>query len=506
MKKANSDVCEEVLRIRLDLEQALRFSSESPNTDFLISSLTEHNPFYSTREIREWLDSLNKEEYFLVERIPLTDMRSWYFDRWSGDLCHDSGRYFSIRGLKVQTNIGPVKEWTQPIIHQPEIGILGILTKRIDGILYFLMQAKAEPGNINTFQLSPTVQATRSNYMRVHGGKPTLYLEYFLDTDSVTVLVDQLQSEQGARFFRKRNRNIIIRVPEDAEIEVHPNFHWLTLGQLKRLMRMDNTVNMDARSVLSSIAFVPETRNSIEPIDEEELLECVENSPLLSKPLDRIRIKTVVSEHENTTSTHDVDHILHQLSKYKFGCDLDAHLIPLNEVRDWRRTPDEIFHKETKFFRITGVRVSAANREVSSWDQPIIQQVDPGIIGFIMREINGVIHFLVQSKMESGNMDLLELAPTVQCITGSYQVGKRPPFVNDFLAPQGYEIIFDTMQSEEGGRFYHEENRNMLIFSDERFPETEPSHYLWMSMKHLKLFLKFNNFLNVESRSLISII
>ena len=88
------------------------------------------------------------------------------------------------------------------------------------------MQAKIEPGNINAVQLSPTLQATKSNYTQVHKGNLPNYLEYFLDdrTD-VTVLLDQLQSEQGARFFKKRNRNIIIEVTSD--IEVKEDFCWL---------------------------------------------------------------------------------------------------------------------------------------------------------------------------------------------------------------------------------------------------------------------------------------
>ena len=71
------------------------------------------------------------------------------------------------------------------------------------------MQAKIEPGNLNYVQLSPTIQATKSNYTQVHKGKESLYLEYFRDRTNL-VLIDQLQSEQGGRFFKKRNRNILI--------------------------------------------------------------------------------------------------------------------------------------------------------------------------------------------------------------------------------------------------------------------------------------------------------
>src|SRR5262245_1970073 len=128
------------------LQRVLHFEGASSNTDFYLSSLTDHNPFNTTDEIVRWLRELNYRDYFHVEQVPLAELRQWHFDKQTHNLVHDSGKFFSIRGLKVQTNIGPVKEWTQPIIYQPEIGVLGILTKKIDGILYFLMQAKAEPG------------------------------------------------------------------------------------------------------------------------------------------------------------------------------------------------------------------------------------------------------------------------------------------------------------------------------------------------------------------------
>ena len=68
------------------------------------------------------------------------------------------------------------KNWDQPIIVQKEIGILGILKKNNK----YLLQAKFEPGNINKIQISPTVQATKSNYTQVHGGKKVPFLNYFL--------------------------------------------------------------------------------------------------------------------------------------------------------------------------------------------------------------------------------------------------------------------------------------------------------------------------------------
>ena len=69
------------------------------------------------------------------------------------------------------------------------------------------MQAKIEPGNVNKIQISPTIQATKSNFTQKHGGNKPKYLEYFLDNNNHKIIVDQIQSEQSSRFFKKRNNN-----------------------------------------------------------------------------------------------------------------------------------------------------------------------------------------------------------------------------------------------------------------------------------------------------------
>mgnify|MGYP003392954395 CR=1 FL=1 len=184
-------------------------NSKQHEADFLKSALMKESGLNSIDFIIDWLRQKNSQVKTAIEQIPLDKLSEWNFNTNTGDIVHRSGRFFSIEGIHVETNWGKVPFWDQPIINQPEIGYLGILTKKIGGVLHFLMQAKIEPGNINVVQLSPTLQATKSNYTRVHEGKIPLYIEYFNGKKKVDVLVDQLQSEQGARFLRKRNRNII---------------------------------------------------------------------------------------------------------------------------------------------------------------------------------------------------------------------------------------------------------------------------------------------------------
>ena len=211
----------------------------------------------STAAFLEWFAARGAANRFEVKRVPLSRLEGWRVEPDTGNVVHQSGRFFRIEGIEVTTDFGPTPQWAQPIINQPEIGVLGFVTQEIEGVLHFLVQAKMEPGNVNMLQISPTVQATRSNFTQVHGGKRPPYLEYFLDGARARMMVDQLQSEQGARFLKKRNRNMIVRVADDERVPLLDDFCWLTLGQLSQLLQRDNIVNMDTRTVLSSVRFAP---------------------------------------------------------------------------------------------------------------------------------------------------------------------------------------------------------------------------------------------------------
>jgi len=178
----------------------------------------------------------------------------WHIDEDTGNIVHESGRFFTITGLKVRHRWKFQEvEWDQPIIDQPEIGILGLLAKKINGVLHFCLNAKEEPGNINLMQLAPTVQATYSNYTQVHGGNPPHFIDLFLDPPKDRVLFSRLQTQDGGRFLFKSNKNMIVMMGEDEPDDLPEGFVWLTLRQISDLMKRDNLVNFCARSVLSCL-------------------------------------------------------------------------------------------------------------------------------------------------------------------------------------------------------------------------------------------------------------
>ncbi len=453
----------------------------------LIKSLISiEDTIHSTTEILEWLRRHSQNANASVERISLKDLKLWRFDS-SGTLAHNTGRFFSIEGIEVRTDYGPKYLWHQPIINQSEVGYLGILTKEINGILYFLMQAKIEPGNINSVQISPTLQATKSNYSQVHRGNSPNYLNYFVNAKKEEILLDQLQSEQGARFLRKRNRNIIIKV--EGDVEVLENFRWMTLGQIKQLMQYDNLVNMDTRTVISGL----------------NISECITPLTDLSK-FSQIGRDLILSSLSNYSLFSDKD-ILSWLTHLKSKYDLRVFSYPINKMSDWLVTNDEIVHHQEKYFKVIGVDVKIANREVVNWTQPLIQPQQEGICAFLIKKIDNVYHFLVQAKLECGNFDIMELAPTVQCLTGKVPNDARHPAFYDIALDNNYGVIItDTLQSEEGGRFYHEQNRNIVKEVDSDFPLEVPENYKWMTLQQIHLFLRFNNYLNIQARSLLSLI
>ena len=465
------------------------------HADFLRSSLDTTGRCISSDEVIAWIAQRNREVGVEVNSIPLDSMAKWKTDPGTGNLMHDSGKFFSIEGVQVQTTMGDVKAWSQPIIHQPEVGILGFLARKIDGVYHFLIQAKIEPGNVNCVQLSPTLQATRSNFTRAHQGKAPQFLDYFQD-ESRDVLVDLLQSEQGGRFFRKRNRNMIIEA--DESVPDHADFRWLTLGQIKKLMELPNLVNMDTRTVLSGISYGSVSKQAANSL-----------KVLAPYAMGGFGEAVFLSHVVDDQALHRHEEIMSWLVGLKATYDVQSNLIPLFQVENWTRDAMSIRHEDGKYFEVVGVDVAITNREVSRWCQPLIKPVQEGICALVAKKFDGTLHFLLQAKLEAGNLDIVELAPTVQCITGNYRPGQNEyqvPFLEHVLQAHPSQIRHDVILSEEGGRFFHSQNRYMVIEAGADFPEQLPNNYCWMTLNQIMRFMVFNNFLNIEVRSLISML
>lgn len=460
-------------------------------SSFVESALTESSPFGTIDDLKIWLEERATANHYEVRPIAFAELDQWAFGP-GGALAHRSGQFFRIQGIEVETNWPRSHRIVQPIIHQHEIGILGFLVKEFSGVLHFLIQVKMEPGNINLVQLSPTVQATKSNYSQVHQGKRPLYLEYFTERRGSRVLVDQLQSEQGAFFLRKRNRNMIVRV--EGDVAPHVDFRWVTLGQLNALLRDDNLINMDSRTVLSCIPFFDEPHEMPTPGDGKDA----------SRP--GFRLELFDSLFGRGRPMHEIAELISWFTELKTQCAITTRESRLDSLVGWARSATAISREDSRYFSVIAVSVQASNREVAGWTQPIIAPCEKGIVGFITKRFDGTLHFLVQARVEAGSFDMLEMAPTVQYLPGEGGArveDKPPPFLDLITEAPEHSLRHNSLQSEEGGRFYQYQNRNIVVQLDDDETLDLPANFIWMSLRQIKEFIRYNQF-NIEARGLLA--
>jgi oxidase EvaA len=220
----------------------------------MLESIRDDNQINKLDYIIEWFNKKREESDMIVEEIGVKDLEKWNIDEKTGNLSHNSKGFFEIIGIKVSNTFDREvgKEgWTQPMIAKNPGGILGILMKKINGTPHYLLQAKAEPGNIGKLQLSPTLQATTSNLLKAHGGKRPLFAEYFDETNNPKIIYAKWQSEDGGRFHLKSNYNMIVEIDKDKELDVPDYFIWITLYQIKQLIKIENFVGPHVRGIIS---------------------------------------------------------------------------------------------------------------------------------------------------------------------------------------------------------------------------------------------------------------
>jgi oxidase EvaA len=447
----------------------------------LFNSLINKYSIESFDNILDWIKNSNLITKVSLEQTNLLELKDWCFQ--PDNISHSSGKFFSIHGIRLEGYVNNENIfWDQPIINQPEIGYLGIICKEFNGVLHFLLQAKIEPGNVNKVQLSPTIQATKSNFTKVHKGKSPSYLDEFQNCKIEDVILDQLQSEQGARFFQKRNRNIVI-LKNDVE-PIDSRFKWVNLYQIKKLMLEDNLVNMDTRTVIGCLNL-----NFF-------------NWHSLRKGSIDLNFFTNYNYFFNDKYVFALNDILAWLTKKKLSIDLVTNLIPLNTLRHWTCKVDEIAHVDNLFFKVIGVNVKIENREVQEWSQPMIKPLNIGHIALFYSHYKKNIYFLVRAKFEIGSFDKLELGPTIQ--TSKSKLGLVDEFAYRLMDHS--KKILSVLQSEEGGRFYHEENLNEIFEINYFEIDINDTDLIWMSYSQIQELMKYSAIVNIQLRTMMSLL
>ena len=411
------------------------------------------------KNISNWLNDQKKKQFLKVEKKDLFKLIKWIYNK--REIYHKSKKFFKITGIRIKTNFYKKKNWDQPIIVQNEIGILGII-KNIRTNKY-LLQAKVEPGNINKIQISPTVQATKSNYSRIHGGKKIPFLEYFQKKNKNL----SLQTEQAFRYYNKKNSNIITYVSKKFDLD--ERFRWFSKIEIYNLLKEKNFINMDTLSVFSSF------------IKKKKI-----DFPLNNK-------KKIIDWKKS-------------LNKKYY---LKNKIISLNSIKDWNLTKKKIFHQTNNYFSVIGIKVKTNKREITEWSQPIIMGSKMAFVGYLIKKFRNTNHYLCRYILKPGSK-----VGTLTCTVNTsklknYKKNKDLTSFQKNLISKYFinskNIIYDNILSDEGGRFYHSQIKYMACKLNKSQNIKLPARYIWLSQNQI-IDLINKQEIDIEARLLFGIL
>lgn len=423
-------------------------------------------------KIQKWTDHLIERSGFEVKPVKLTDSTNWLVI--DGAIRHSSGLFFNIVGVSWDGDSR--HPYSQPFIEQREVGSLGFLLQKEGSLRQLLVQAKIEPGNVGVVQLAPTYQATASNAARIHGGRMPLYPTNF-SPKSKRLVFETLQSEQGSRFLGKQNRNILSVT--DSRFEAAQTHKWFQVDELLELLAYDNLLNTDARSVLVCSPwedFVdrrPFSRHST-PFAKDLQLS------YQSKSAAKLR-KIEVALNLLRSEVHPI------------------RIIDIDKIYGWQLTDYGLEAKGGQPFTVRQIQVTAKIREVPTWDQPIIDSKSSGYVDLICGRKMGVLQFLFRQHREPGLHDYVELSPAFVQEPGVAATPKN----NLALKTKG-EIVIESWQSDEGGRFFQDTNRYRIIDAGEAYEVDK--EWCWLTLAEIKALISKGSYFTNESRSALSLL
>lgn len=180
-------------------------------------------------------------------------------------------------------------------------------------------------------------------------------------------------------------------------------------------------------------------------------------------------------------------------------------LVKLRDLKTWKCNEAGEIVADAAEFKIVFCNIEIEGREVQQWQQPLLEAIGESTFGLIYCIDDNVMKFLIKAKSEIGCFDKIEIGPSVQLGPNEQSSNKvEALFVDKLNKNEGVE--FQGVFSEEGGRFYHEQNRNVIMkIEKEEIGELEEG-YFWADYQTVNILIQFNNCLNIQLRNLFSII
>ena len=438
-----------------------------------------------------WRTGVINNSAFECVPISFSESNEWRFV--DGALRHHSGGFFSIVGLHSTSRHPALDGQQRIIILQPQIAINGYLVRRGDDGSEILCQGRVEPGNVSVMQLAPTVQSTEANIKRLHGGAAPPLVSWFTGDHPVHTIVDGLQSEEGSRYHGKYNRNVVLEIPAD-DIELPTNFRWFRLSELREFVVSSNIFNTDSRSVLSCM-------------DWDWLVG--DDGPFSDAEPGGFA-ESLRRSYRATRQDADFVDIVTWLTRLRVHAALRSNIVPIDQVKNWQIHDGEIREVQDQLgFCVRQYRIQARGREVSGWDQPLIDSAGVGRVTLACQERNGLLRFLLQADYQVGYLEGVQLSSSL-CTAPGESINDNDPVQGQLVEriDTGNDVIVHAScrQSEEGGRFYQDENDYQIVELDPRIELPESDNYRWATLAQIRELLTIPGMAAIELRNALSML
>jgi len=400
-------------------------------------------------ELQSFLNQTLQVSNFSIKEVALDSQKEWLVNK--GALSHKTGGFFHVVGYSE-----PESQNEHLILFQPQGAYVGMIICRKDDQPYVLLQARVEPGNTGIAQYGPTIQSTPSNYLRMHGGKQTSYLDYFISYRVDTKpICNSTHLDLGERYYQKTKTMGFVEVSELCA--TYENMIWVSLGVVREGMFYDNFFNADLRSMFSVFDWHSFMRN----FTQKEQKPSADYAKLFKK--------------------YGHSHF-------------NGSLVPITNLKGWELSNMGIEDRSDSGIFVRMYEISCSNREVGMWYQPLMCSANQGLSILIVRERRSTTEVLVRIGYEFGISGFCVALPTFL----SYDSTIVPSRFN------GHEILVEMMQCEEGGRFMQIQSINKLILVDENFILEEDE--VWLSMDEFKSLLRSSNVVSIQLRSIASLV
>jgi len=215
--------------------------------------------FADIGDVRQWMNQTRSLDTRNVQEVPLNQLPGWQISE--DEIHHQDGLFFSVIQVKVHAGDREVADWDQPLIATEHRGNIVLFCKEEDGVLNFLFRAAPEIGTATGAELQPTICFDNEGDTEI----PNAIARLLNDENHVDRLRFEA-SDEGGRFYQCISQFDVLRLEDSVDPQLPDDYCWLTLAQIRELVRSSDFVSDESRSILSlALAAVYANGHSSEP-------------------------------------------------------------------------------------------------------------------------------------------------------------------------------------------------------------------------------------------------